>query len=401
MNQSKGFKCPECGKEFSLREYMIRHLRTFGCEKLKELKYKNPKKYIMLIENAYTKRKETAKKRAEESVLGKRKQIQEKSKKNLKSKRQKGEDDKQEEIDAPIICDPYEYEKLSDVKRHPNYDRLNTFGIILDASLPYYLKDLGKYLCTVKITDETLMNDEVNCQKRYVNVTIMSNSYDMSIPIISNIGDILRLHRCNCTTFEGDAQITCDTGIKGAWTIFYKAPPNKPTSSSSGLIYHSTITREDLDRARKLSKAFYDYYVIGKHMIIWEKPEPGEVDLICMIIKVSDDKDNPTMKQFTITDFINTYDIDVPITRFMDRMLFAIVRFRGLSLKKGKLILNDYSNILYLPKNAQNEQEAFAKAMEFIRKNKEIAASIPPYALEHTSEYLLTINPSFGQYLFH
>ena len=79
------------------------------------------------------------------------------------------------------------------------------YGVIIDASSPY---QKTKASCILKIVDRSLnMNsaevlDKGKSSNTYITLQIFAYKLD-ELPKIARMGDIIRVHRCNVSNYQG------------------------------------------------------------------------------------------------------------------------------------------------------------------------------------------------------
>ena len=81
-------------------------------------------------------------------------------------------------------------------------DHVYCYGVIIDASFPHKSFKSDKYVCSLKIADNSLKIDPKDGTVDYVTVVFFGKSFD-DLPISQRIGDIIRIHRANVTTYKG------------------------------------------------------------------------------------------------------------------------------------------------------------------------------------------------------
>ena len=108
-------------------------------------------------------------------------------------------------------------------------ERVNIYAVVIDASGPYYVESIKKYLSVLKLIDESL-NPKSKGKTPFMNLTCFSQSKN-EIPNITRIGSIIRIHRGDTRKYNKSYQLNCDSGIKGAWAIF--DPSDAPSATDT------------------------------------------------------------------------------------------------------------------------------------------------------------------------
>lgn len=103
----------------------------------------------------------------------------------------------------------YEYTELAKVSLTSS-DRVHVYGVIIDATFPYKVTS-DKYVCSLKIVDPTLhAKGGKPTDNDWASVVIYANRFE-DLPIISKVGDIIRLHRANLRIHDGKRQFNVST----------------------------------------------------------------------------------------------------------------------------------------------------------------------------------------------
>jgi hypothetical protein len=63
---------------------------------------------------------------------------------------------------------------------------------------------------------------EVTARGAITNIScqFFANDTSKSLPHVIHIGDIVRIHRANVTTYNNMKQLNCNIWQKGSWTVF-------------------------------------------------------------------------------------------------------------------------------------------------------------------------------------
>ena len=109
-------------------------------------------------------------------------------------------------------------------------ERVNIYAVVIDASSPYYIESIKKYLCVLKLIDDSL-NPKSKGKTPFMNLTCFSQSKN-EIPNITKLGSIIRIHRGDTKKYNKSFQLNCDSGIKGSWVIFDPSDTPSPTDHS-------------------------------------------------------------------------------------------------------------------------------------------------------------------------
>lgn len=75
--------------------------------------------------------------------------------------------------------------------------------MIIDASFPYKVNK-NTYICSLKVVDPTLFlknQKQTGDGSDYANVVLYAKRFE-DLPIVTRIGDILRVHRCTLRLYN-------------------------------------------------------------------------------------------------------------------------------------------------------------------------------------------------------
>jgi len=129
----------------------------------------------------------------------------------------------------------YEYTELAKVSLTTS-ERVHVYGVIIDATFPYKVTS-DKYVCSLKIVDPTLhAKGGKPTDNDWASVVIYANKFE-DLPIISKVGDIIRLHRANLRIHDGKRQFNVSTHQYypySSWAIFSAEDNNTSPSSFCG-----------------------------------------------------------------------------------------------------------------------------------------------------------------------
>lgn len=75
-------------------------------------------------------------------------------------------------------------------------DQISLYAVIIDAGSPYKNNAHNKFICTMKVVDQTLHSSTQGANKKVQHAlcTFFSKRYE-DLPVARKIGDIIRIHR--------------------------------------------------------------------------------------------------------------------------------------------------------------------------------------------------------------
>lgn len=103
-----------------------------------------------------------------------------------------------------------------------NTELYNLYGIVVDATAPHKKDDIG-YKTHIKIVDPSLQGSGKDGSISGLNVTFLSKIPE-SLPSIKNIGEIIRVHRCNIGSYKNVRTFLVNMGFGSSWVIFEGLP---------------------------------------------------------------------------------------------------------------------------------------------------------------------------------
>jgi hypothetical protein len=266
----------------------------------------------------------------------------------------------------------YKYVKLTELLKEEK-QRVYLYAVVLDSSAPYYLGSIQKYLCTVKLIDDTVNPKSKAGKVPLISTTIFSQSKD-GIPEAIKMGSILRIHRGDTKKYEKSFQLNCDVNIKGSWVLF------DPTESFTPIAYTGqtySFGEDDKKRVKDLRK-FTESFLKAEDMTEAASfgAKKGELDFIGLVLnRKSDEKAHDKLAVFDGDEFLK---ISIPKDRYTTIAPQDIVRIRGLVRKGNDFIVNEYMNIIKVEGDYATAAE-FQKKLENAKKDKDVAEKLEMY----------------------
>lgn len=250
---------------------------------------------------------------------------------------------------------PLEYTKLKELLKEEK-DRINAYGVILGCSAPYYHEDIKRYMCTMKLVDDSLNpEDAAKGKPSFLAVSVFSNTKE-GIPQPTKVGTIIRIHRGKTTKKGKEIRFNCDVNVKSAWALFDTTEGFTPINHT-GKTY--TFTEDDkklVKDVRKFAEKFFKAYNLESASAADQKGD--EIDFMCQATG-SEKKKDKMMVFHDGKDFVK-------IAGVKGIEAHDIVYVRAASKKADHYILNEYSSILKVPK----EYKSAADLLKKIEKSK-------------------------------
>ena len=242
----------------------------------------------------------------------------------------------------------YHYLKLFDLHKQELY-RIYVYAIIVDCSGIYYSSTLSKYICTLKLIDDTLnYTFSFADLPEYFSATFFARS-SSRLPQPIKAGTIIRIHRGQTNKNGVLMQLNCDVDIKGAWTLFDPEDSFIAIDKSSRSY---TFTKRDVETLRKLRKFINHYFNLYKFPSVGLEEAENDFDSICYVLDI---KSKEKYYRILICDKKKVAKLYINKDRVLCFYQRTIIRLRSANYTriKGELriILNDYSNLFIIPDN--------------------------------------------------
>lgn len=250
----------------------------------------------------------------------------------------------------------------------------------MDCSAPYFMEKTSKYQCTIKLIDDTVYPGVgMKGIPDYITVTIFAKTA-AEIPLAGKIGTIIRLHRAQSKKFKGKPQLNCDVNIKGAWVLFDATDGMTELSKSGKSHTFNAQDRTILKELREFSKKFFSKNELeGITLKEAAKKKPKDFDCLCYVLEIKKKANGETIK---VCDADKVVKLDIPTTKGLSLNTHEVVRIRSANYDEKKtdtLTLNEYSNILRVPKEYKSAKELLDKV-----KDKTAPQGVKAQVTKHT-----------------
>ncbi len=288
-----------------------------------------------------------------------------KTKSTPKDKGTKGASPRKGELKRGV----YIYSKLKDLLNKEE-ERVNVYALVLGSSSPYYHTTLKRYLCTMKLIDETLNPEEAGKGKHgYLTVTAFANTKG-NIPQPTRVGTIIRIHRGDTKKYEKSYQLNCDADIKAAWALFDSNEGFTPIQHTGHTYTFIDDDKKRLKDLRKFGEKFFKSFDIEQASSIGDKGK--EVDMMCVLLsrKKKDKEEKVTL--FNGEEFVK---IHMHAGTYDKIAAGDIVYVRAAKERADHYTLNDFSSILKVPKEYKSAVE-LTKRVEKAKKNKKFSEKL-------------------------
>ena len=244
------------------------------------------------------------------------------------------------------------------------------------------MESAKKHLCTAKLIDPTIYPGVGGRNTPdFFSATFFAENPE-EIPQAAKIGSILRVHRGDIKKYkEKDTmQLNCDTTIKGAWVLFDPMDGVTPIITSGKQFTFTTSDRETIKSLRKFSLNFFAKHELPAITLKEAEKKKKDFDCLCVVLAT---KKKGSNDHVTLCDGEKVVKLEIPFTRKLNISPEEVVRLRSANYADGKeyrkLTLNEYSNILRVPKEYKS-----AKVLLDQLKRKDLSADLVSEIALHT-----------------
>jgi len=237
-------------------------------------------------------------------------------------------------------------------------DRIYCYAVVLDCSAPYFMDKNAKYLCTLKLIDETLCGESKDkSAPEYLTATMFAKTQD-ELPPISKIGTIVRIHRAQTKKFKDQYQLNVDVNKKASWIIFDPLDGQTPLAKKGKNYTFTPADKLRLKSIRKFVKEYFEKHEIeGMTLKEAEKKKPKDFDTLCYVLDV---KAKNKVEKVKLSDGTKVVKLELPANRKGTIPPLEIVRIRSANFGDKKfedITLNEYSSILRVPNDFKSAKE--------------------------------------------
>ena len=247
----------------------------------------------------------------------------------------------------------YEYTELAKVSLTSS-DKHNVYGVVIDATFPHKVNQ-DKYVTSLKIIDPSLhAKGGKPADSDYATVVVYARHFE-ELPIASNVGDIIRLHRATLRLYNNKRQFNVSTQWNGSWALFNGEDSSYNPSSYSGK--RATFEKHEtalLSSLRKWStNNFATHDVVTKDMYVAlsaAKKSKGDFDVVAKILAIHELDDYTNELKLSDSTGNNWYTLALKL-KFPHLRAGQVVRIRSAtydetSSHKQVLAVSHYSNIM-------------------------------------------------------
>lgn len=246
---------------------------------------------------------------------------------------------------------------------------------MIDATFPYKTNQ-DRYVCSLKIVDPSLY---IKSQKGtgdasdFATLVLYAKRFE-DLPIITRIGDVIRVHRATLRLYNGQRQFNANIFYTSSWALFETEGAGNAPISHSGK--HFSFDKNDgalLANTRKWAANYISQYnVISSDMhvpLAKASAQKNDFDVIAKVSNVFELDEYTNELRLRDTSTPNSWNVLALKLKFPSVRAGDVVRIRSVtydetSTQKKVLLLSHYSNILSFPASSKLAKEFRSKVAD-------------------------------------
>ena len=236
--------------------------------------------------------------------------------------------------------------------------------MVVDATFPYKTSrechEDALYVCSLKLVDPSLYaKSEEKSGKDYATLVLYAKRFE-DLPIVSRIGDIIRVHRASIRLYNGHRQFNANLYYNSSWAIFATESTdgdNKPFSHSSKKFTFEKHETSVLNSLKRWAQKYLGQYSIAGDMtspLKTASEQRGDFDVVAKVVSVFEMDEYTYELALRDTSLPSNHppvSILVLRLKFPHIMVGDVVKVRSAafdvtSSQKMMLVLSHYSNIM-------------------------------------------------------
>jgi hypothetical protein len=248
----------------------------------------------------------------------------------------------------------YTYNSLASVSTHDDKQDKHIYGVIIDATFPYKVSK-NKFVCSLKVVDSSLNGQ--GKKNEYASIVLYASRFE-DLPIVSRVGDIIRVHRASLRLYDDKRQFNVNCQFHGSWALFATDKSVNEDMSHSGR--HCTFEKAEVSLLAALRKWASSYFSsndgVTKDMytaLSKAKNEKSDFDVVAKITQCRDFDEYTNELRLTDASGSSWYTLATKL-KFSGVRDGQVVRIRSVthdsSSSKAVLAQSHFSNIMsFLP----------------------------------------------------
>ena len=252
----------------------------------------------------------------------------------------------------------------------------HVYGVVIDATFPYKTNQ-DRYICSLKIVDPSLY---IKSQKGtgdasdYATLVLYAKRFE-DLPIITRLGDIIRVHRATLRLYNGQRQFNANVFYNSSWALFNADGVDTTPANHSGK--HASFEKNEgalLATTRKWATQYFSQYnVISNDMFVplaKAAAQKGDFDVVAKIAQVFElDEYTNELRLRDVSSGAHSWNVLALKLKFPNVHAGDVIRIRSVtfdetSTQKKVLLLSHYSNIITFPTTSKFAKEIKAKVAE-------------------------------------
>jgi len=281
----------------------------------------------------------------------------------------------------------YEYTELAKVSLASS-DAHNVYGVVVDASFPYK-QSTDLYICSLKIVDPSLHSKGAKPgDDDFATVVVYGKKFE-ALPILSKVGDIIRLHRATLRLYDGKRQFNVSTQWSGSWAVFDGEAGMTPTSYSGDRATFENHEKALIGSLRNwIGRHFGSHDGVTKDQYValsGAKAQKKDFDVVAKVNSVHEM--DPYTNELRLCDGTDVYyalalKLKFPQVRAGNVVYIRSATVETTSSKKKVLALAPHSNIMILGNNTKLASATAKKCTDTWAADKaELGKDVPAHAV--------------------
>lgn len=255
-------------------------------------------------------------------------------------------------------------------------DPQHVYGVVIDATFPYKTNQ-DRYICSLKIVDPSLY---IKSQKGsgdasdFATLVLYAKRFE-DLPIITRLGDIIRVHRATLRLYNGQRQFNANIFYSSSWALFSQDGADHKALGHSGKHYSFEKSESAvLANTRKWAQGYFGQYnVISGDMHVQlakASAQKGDFDVVAKVSQVFElDEYTNELRLRDASSGAQSWNVLALKLKFPNVHAGDVVRIRSVtydetSTQKKVLLLSHYSNIMTFPAGSKFAKEIKAKVAD-------------------------------------
>jgi len=256
----------------------------------------------------------------------------------------------------------------------------HVYGVVIDATFPYKTNQ-DRYICSLKVVDPSLY---IKSQKGtgdasdFATVILYAKRFE-DLPIITKLGDIIRVHRATLRLYNGQRQFNANIFYNSSWALFSQDGHDNVPAVHSGKHYvFEKYESALLANTRKWAANYFSQYnvISGDLFVPLNKAaaQKGDFDVVAKVSQVFElDEYTNELRLRDASSGATSWNVLALKLKFPSVHSGDVIRIRSVtydetSTQKKVLLLSHYSNILTFPASSKTAKELGKIAAEKVDK---------------------------------